>query len=119
MKDRQKTNNTFSTTAEEVTDLSDAPRAIKEQILKNDKILKGGGEEEHSSKYHKDGAQAKQKIHLNISEMPTISSERSEEEVNTNSVKKLLQALADGRCKGIKSGYTYKIAQFAEEMGLI
>lgn len=38
---------------------------------------------------------------------------------NTSAVEKLLSALSDGKCKGIKGATAYKIAQFAAEMGLI
>lgn len=38
---------------------------------------------------------------------------------NTSAVQKLLDGLAEGKCKGIKSGIAYKVAQFAEEQGLI
>lgn len=38
---------------------------------------------------------------------------------NTSTVQALLTALAEGKCKGIKSGIAYKVAQLAEEMGLI
>lgn len=38
---------------------------------------------------------------------------------NTPAVEKLLSALSDGKCKGIKGATAYKIAQFAAEMGLI
>lgn len=38
---------------------------------------------------------------------------------NTSAVQALLTALADGKCKGIKSGIAYKVAQLAAEMGLV
>lgn len=38
---------------------------------------------------------------------------------NTSAVQKLLTALSEGKCKGIKSGIAYKVAQLAEEMGLL
>lgn len=38
---------------------------------------------------------------------------------NTPAVQRLLTALAEGRCKGIKGATAYKVAQFAEEMGLV
>lgn len=38
---------------------------------------------------------------------------------DTSAVEKLLTALAEGKCKGIKSGFAYKVAQLAEEMGLV
>ena len=62
---------------------------------------------------------AEQETSLNVPDVLSVSSDGGEAEENTNGVKKLLEALAEGRCKGIKSGYTYKIAQLAEEMGLI
>lgn len=62
---------------------------------------------------------AEQETSLNAPDVLSGSADDSEARENTNGVKKLLEALAEGRCKGIKSGYTYKIAQLAEEMGLI
>ena len=38
---------------------------------------------------------------------------------NTSGVQKLLAALSEGKCKGIKGATAYKVAQFAAEMGLI
>ena len=37
---------------------------------------------------------------------------------NTSAVQTLLTALSEGKCKGIKSGIAYKVAQLAAEMGL-
>jgi hypothetical protein len=34
-------------------------------------------------------------------------------------VVRLLEALSDGKCKGIGNGTVYKIAEFAKEMGLV
>lgn len=38
---------------------------------------------------------------------------------NTSAIEKLLSALSDGECKGIKGATAYKITQFATEKGLI
>lgn len=38
---------------------------------------------------------------------------------NTSAVETLLNALSEGKCKGIKGATAYKVAQFAAEMGLI
>lgn len=38
---------------------------------------------------------------------------------DTPDIQKLLNALSEGRVKGIKNGIAYKVAQLAEEMGLI
>lgn len=38
---------------------------------------------------------------------------------NTNAVERLLNALSEGKCKGIKGATTYKIAELAREMGLM
>lgn len=38
---------------------------------------------------------------------------------NTNAVEKLLNALLEGKCKGIKGAITFKITELAREMGLI
>lgn len=37
---------------------------------------------------------------------------------NTSAIEKLLSALSDGECKGIKGATAYKITQFATEKGL-
>lgn len=38
---------------------------------------------------------------------------------DTSAIEKLLSALSDGECKGIKGATAYKITQFATEKGLI
>lgn len=38
---------------------------------------------------------------------------------DTSAVKTLVTALAEGKCKGIKSATAYKVAQLATEMGLM
>jgi hypothetical protein len=38
---------------------------------------------------------------------------------DTSTIEKLLSALSDGECKGIKGATAYKITQFATEKGLI
>ena len=38
---------------------------------------------------------------------------------NTSAIEKLLSALSNGECKGIKGATAYKITQFATEKGLI
>lgn len=38
---------------------------------------------------------------------------------NTSDIQKLLNAILDGKCKGMKSVAAYKIAQLATEMGLM
>lgn len=56
------------------------------------------------------------------SSVPSVSQDGPEAEgatENTSAVQTLLTALSEGKCKGIKSGIAYKVAQLAEEMGLI
>ncbi|MCD7891584.1 MAG: hypothetical protein LUG26_07565 [Ruminococcus sp.] len=38
---------------------------------------------------------------------------------DTPDIKRLLNALSEGKCKGVKSATVYKITEFATEMGLI
>lgn len=45
--------------------------------------------------------------------------EASDPNENTSAIEKLLSALSDGECKGIKGATAYKITQFATEKGLI
>ncbi len=40
-------------------------------------------------------------------------------EKDTSPVKTLLQALSDGKCKGIGGATAYRVSQFAVEMGLV
>lgn len=47
------------------------------------------------------------------------ATEEAEANENTPAIKKLLNALSDGKCKGIKGATVYKITEFAKEMGLI
>lgn len=56
------------------------------------------------------------------SSVPSVQQDGPEAEgvtENTSAVQTLLTALAEGKCKGIKSGIAYKVSQLAEEMGLI
>lgn len=48
---------------------------------------------------------------------PAVSQE--EVEKDTDGVKKLIEGLSRGECKGVKGATVYKIQQYAEEMGLI
>lgn len=50
---------------------------------------------------------------------PQAAPDEAEVKKNTSDVEKLLSALSEGKAKGIKSGIAYKVAQLAEEMGLI
>lgn len=50
---------------------------------------------------------------------PQAAPEEADPKKNTSDVEKLLSALSEGKAKGIKSGIAYKVAQLAEEMGLI
>ena len=45
--------------------------------------------------------------------------EQTEPIGDTSAVKQPLEALSEGKCKGIKSGIAYKVSQLAVEMGLI
>lgn len=46
-------------------------------------------------------------------------SEENNPTENTNGVQKLLNELAEGKCKGIKGATVYKISEFATELGLL
>lgn len=48
---------------------------------------------------------------------PAVSQDTPNED--TGGVKKLLEGLSRGDCKGIKGATAYKIEQYAEEMGLL
>ena len=48
---------------------------------------------------------------------PAVSQE--EVEKDTGGVKKLIEGLYRGECRGVKGATVYKIQQYAEEMGLI
>lgn len=48
---------------------------------------------------------------------PAVSQE--EVEKDTGGVKKLIEGLSRGECRGVKGATVYKIQQYAEEMGLI
>lgn len=54
--------------------------------------------------------------------VPDVAQDEPEEadpNENTSEVQKLLSALSEGKCKGIKGATVYKITEFATEMGLI
>ena len=44
---------------------------------------------------------------------------QEEAEKDTGGVKKLIEGLSRGECRGVKGATVYKIQQYAEEMGLI
>ena len=49
---------------------------------------------------------------------PNSCCEKDNED-NVSEVQRLIYALADGKCKGIKNGIANKVAQFAAELGLL
>lgn len=58
-------------------------------------------------------------IAVRVPDMAQNGENEADPNENTSAVEKLLSALSDGKCKGIKGATAYKIAQFAAEMGLI
>lgn len=62
---------------------------------------------------------AEQETAKNVSAASTASSDAETAGENTSDIEKLLNGLAEGKVKGIKGATAYKIAQFAEELGLI
>lgn len=54
-----------------------------------------------------------------VSLSPSCEAEAADPNENTSAIEKLLSALSDGECKGIKGATAYKITQFATEKGLI
>lgn len=58
-------------------------------------------------------------IAFRVPDMAQNGENEADPNENTSAVEKLLSALSDGKCKGIKGATAYKIAQFAAEMGLI
>lgn len=57
-----------------------------------------------------------------VPSLPDVAqNDRNEAEPNKNTsdVQMLLNALSEGKCKGVKGATVYKITEFATEMGLI
>lgn len=53
---------------------------------------------------------------------PSVAQDATEEAGpigNTSAVERLISALSEGKCKGIKSATAYKVVQLAMEMGLM
>lgn len=50
---------------------------------------------------------------------PQEAQEKEKPKNDTTALKKLLEGLAEGKCKGVKGATVYKITEFAREMGLI
>ena len=53
---------------------------------------------------------------------PTTTQERPKDDKATRDtapIKMLLQAISDGKCKGVGGATAYKISRFASEMGLV
>lgn len=62
---------------------------------------------------------AEPEVSLSSSHEVQDEPEVSDPNENTSAIEKLLSALSDGECKGIKGATAYKITQFATEKGLI
>lgn len=62
---------------------------------------------------------AKQDIPENSPETPQNGTKNDKATNDTNAINKLLQAISDGKCKGVKSKTAYKIEELAKELGLI
>ncbi len=58
-------------------------------------------------------------IALRVPQIVHDCSNKTDSSNNTSDIKKLISALSEGKCKGIKGGTVYKITEFATEMGLI
>lgn len=62
---------------------------------------------------------AELEVSLSSSHEAQDEAEAADPNENTSAIEKLLSALSDGECKGIKGATAYKITQFATEKGLI
>ena len=62
---------------------------------------------------------AEPEVSLSSSHEAQDEAEAADPNENTSAIEKLLSALSDGECKGIKGATAYKITQFATEKGLI
>lgn len=62
---------------------------------------------------------AELEVSLSPSHEAQDEAEAADPNENTSAIEKLLSALSDGECKGIKGATAYKITQFATEKGLI
>lgn len=62
---------------------------------------------------------AESEVSLSSSHEAQDVAEAADPNENTSAIEKLLSALSDGECKGIKGATAYKITQFATEKGLI
>lgn len=62
---------------------------------------------------------AEPEVSLSFSREAQDEAEAADPNENTPAIEKLLSALSDGECKGIKGATAYKITQFATEKGLI
>lgn len=62
---------------------------------------------------------AKQDVSRNSPSVPLNGSKSVEVTSDTDAINKLLQAISDGKCKGVKSKTAYKIEELAKELGLI
>ena len=55
----------------------------------------------------------------NCPRIPQNGMETEKATNNTDAINKLLQAISDGQCKGVKSKTAYKIEELAKELGLL
>jgi hypothetical protein len=56
---------------------------------------------------------------VRVPEAAQAASGEADPNENTSTVQKLISALSEGKCKGVKGATVYKITEFATEMGLI
>lgn len=56
---------------------------------------------------------------VRVPDVAQAAPEEADPNENTSAIQKLLNALSEGKCKGIKGATVYKITEFATEMGLI
>ena len=62
---------------------------------------------------------AKQNVARNSSSVSQDGLKADRVTSDTGAINKLLQAISDGKCKGVKSKTAYKIEELAKELGLI
>lgn len=91
---------------------TEAERAIHKEAVR----LRNMTDKQLVEEFHR---AAEPEMAVRVPDVAQDSPEEADPNENTSEVQKLLSALSEGKCKGIKGATAYKVTQFAAEMGLI
>lgn len=92
-------------------------RTPEEQALHREAVrLRNMTDKQLVEQFHR---AAEPKMVASVPDTAQVCAEADTHGRDTSAVQRLLTALQEGKCKGIKGANAYKVAQFAAEMGLV